>query len=172
MRSVVVVLPASMWAMIPMFRVFSRVNLRGMVSLSRRSCVRLRAGAQGMRAKKRALGGPDTYTWSDPLARGLCLAGLHVKVQARRAGYAATTTGVTPRRQSTIARGFGGFEGVRHRSAAFPGGCRAVGAGDRRDPREARCILAAGAGLGSCARAAASSPLVTGGTRARAAASS
>src|ERR1700694_2326738 len=30
MRSVVVVLPASMWAMIPMLRVFSRENLRGM----------------------------------------------------------------------------------------------------------------------------------------------
>src|SRR5690242_8377116 len=30
MRSVVVVLPASMCAMIPMFRVFSRLNLRGM----------------------------------------------------------------------------------------------------------------------------------------------
>src|ERR1700724_942832 len=30
MRSVVVVLPASMWAMIPMFRVFWRENLRGM----------------------------------------------------------------------------------------------------------------------------------------------
>src|SRR5262245_28739511 len=29
MRSVVVVLPASMWAMIPMFRVFSRGKLRG-----------------------------------------------------------------------------------------------------------------------------------------------
>src|SRR4051812_12183539 len=36
MRSVVVVLPASMWAMIPMFRVFSRVNLRGMGRLSTR----------------------------------------------------------------------------------------------------------------------------------------
>jgi hypothetical protein len=35
MRSVVVVLPASMWSMIPMFRVFSSVNLRGMVA----SCV-------------------------------------------------------------------------------------------------------------------------------------
>jgi hypothetical protein len=33
MRSVVVVLPASMWAMIPMFRVFSSVNLRGMEDL-------------------------------------------------------------------------------------------------------------------------------------------
>src|ERR1700739_3959000 len=33
MRSVVVVLPASMWAMIPMLRVFSRVNLRGIASL-------------------------------------------------------------------------------------------------------------------------------------------
>src|SRR4051794_5634298 len=30
MRSVVVVLPASMWAMIPMLRVFSSVYLRGM----------------------------------------------------------------------------------------------------------------------------------------------
>src|ERR1700689_2335230 len=34
MRSVVVVLPASMCAMIPMFRVFWRLNLRGMVFCS------------------------------------------------------------------------------------------------------------------------------------------
>src|SRR3954452_17016074 len=43
MRSVVVVLPASMWAMIPMFRVFSSVNLRGMedsLLCLRSSCVR------------------------------------------------------------------------------------------------------------------------------------
>src|ERR1700729_3095600 len=35
MRSVVVVLPASMCAMIPMFRVFSSVNLRGMAQLEK-----------------------------------------------------------------------------------------------------------------------------------------
>src|SRR3954467_5269183 len=50
MRSVVVVLPASMWAMIPMFRVFSSVYLRGIGSLSSSAVFGL-----GLRAKKRAL---------------------------------------------------------------------------------------------------------------------
>src|SRR3954454_23068995 len=56
MRSVVVVLPASMWAMMPILRVFSSVNLRGMESLLclRSSCV----GLPRQRAKKRALSGP------------------------------------------------------------------------------------------------------------------
>src|ERR1700744_643518 len=40
MRSVAVVLPASMWAMIPMLRVFARLNLRGIFgfALRRSSC--------------------------------------------------------------------------------------------------------------------------------------
>src|SRR4051812_31184394 len=99
-----------------------------------------------MRAKKRALGGPDTYTWSDPLARGLMSRGSPCEGPGPAYGLRRDTTGVTPRRQSTIARGFGGFEGVTRPSAASPGGCRAHGAGARRDPREGRRTLAAGAG--------------------------
>src|SRR4051794_20287653 len=66
MRSVVVVLPASMWAMIPMFRVFSSVNLRGMeISLLclRSSCVGCpdsgqRNGPLGARVVHMLRGGP------------------------------------------------------------------------------------------------------------------
>src|SRR4051794_36555796 len=51
MRSVVVVLPASMWAMIPMFRVFWRLYLRGMKCLSSSAAA---SRVALFRAKKRA----------------------------------------------------------------------------------------------------------------------
>src|SRR5215217_9745355 len=76
MRSVVVVLPASMWAMIPMFRVFSRVNLRGM-GLSLSACVRL-LGRPSVRAKKTGLSGPLVFIWRSARGTGLCLEALHV----------------------------------------------------------------------------------------------
>src|SRR5690242_2736789 len=48
MRSVVVVLPASMWAMIPMLRVFSRGNSRAMFSCLLEECW-VGGGAKGVR---------------------------------------------------------------------------------------------------------------------------
>src|SRR4051812_28868953 len=82
MRSVVVVLPASMWAMIPMLRVFSRLYLRGMeVALS--VCLRAAASAGSAAClrsrghqKKRALSGPDP-AHGDTRGTGLCLGDLH-----------------------------------------------------------------------------------------------
>src|ERR1022692_451024 len=50
MRSVVVVLPASMWAMIPMLRVFSSGNLRGIVQIS---CWLLLGGVGGVPVRPR-----------------------------------------------------------------------------------------------------------------------
>src|SRR5580658_3744981 len=44
MRSVVVVLPASMWAMMPMLRVFSRGNSRVVLAISVVSCSLIVAG--------------------------------------------------------------------------------------------------------------------------------
>src|SRR5215211_6228613 len=82
MRSVVVVLPASMWAMIPMLRVFSRLYLRGMEEGSlcvlacggcRRFCV---SAVSWTGAKKRALSGPDP-AHGDTRRTGLCLEDLH-----------------------------------------------------------------------------------------------
>src|SRR5205085_10124050 len=48
MRSVVVVLPASLWAMIPMLRVFSRLNLRGIE-------IRFPAGSSSRRSPARRI---------------------------------------------------------------------------------------------------------------------
>src|SRR5215210_7266346 len=79
MRSVVVVLPASMWAMIPMFRVFSSVNLRGMGSLS------------GRWQKKRAPRARTNFLRGLCPNAGLCLECLHrKKAHAWAAAPAAT----------------------------------------------------------------------------------
>src|SRR3954447_1367164 len=56
MRSVVVVLPASMWAMIPMLRVFWRLYLRG---IGKALSVCLRAGASAVRRRVGALRWPQ-----------------------------------------------------------------------------------------------------------------
>src|SRR3954471_14901838 len=81
MRSVVVVLPASMWAMIPIFRVFSSVNLRGM-QISSLSTVFLRRVALSA-GKETGPFGPVSFTCCEvgPVRSGLCLARLHVKDQ-------------------------------------------------------------------------------------------
>src|SRR4051794_31887894 len=82
MRSVVVVLPASMWAMIPMFRVFSSVNLRGM----RARCVVVACvgGVKALRPKKRGPRGPYVTHGCFPIGGGLCVAALHEqRVQSR-----------------------------------------------------------------------------------------
>src|SRR3954471_7337074 len=72
MRSVVVVLPASMWAMIPMLRVFSRLYLRGMEEGSlcvlacggcRRFCV---FGGVLDGRKKTGPVGPGSSAWRHP----------------------------------------------------------------------------------------------------------
>src|SRR3954469_13051235 len=65
-----------MWAMIPMLRVFSRVNLRGMwVFFSRQRLLRC-ALATG---KKTGPNGAQVNTWRGPNGKGLCLSGLHVR---------------------------------------------------------------------------------------------
>src|SRR5919198_4297023 len=61
MRSVVVVLPASMWAMIPMLRVFSREYLRGMDQLKDRGV-----------GKKNGPLGPARTTGLLPGGRAMC----------------------------------------------------------------------------------------------------
>src|ERR1700686_5742915 len=76
MRSVVVVLPASMCAMIPMLRVFWRLNLRGMVVCSE-------VVARPDEGKKRGPPGPRALPVMSRFA-SLCAQGLHLEVQAPR----------------------------------------------------------------------------------------
>src|SRR3954465_1622822 len=101
MRSVVVVLPPSMWAMIPMFRVFSSVNLRGMGSLSSSTAVFV--ALPDTRAEKRALRARVLLRGGGARGRWLCLEGLH-----SQDGTAARHLGVlrgrfAPERCPTIA---------------------------------------------------------------------
>src|SRR5579884_718920 len=70
MRSVVVVLPASMCAMIPMLRVFSRLNLRGMLAVGGCRACRPPTGM------KKGPGGPFT-TWLSGRDGFLWSHGLH-----------------------------------------------------------------------------------------------
>src|SRR5271154_5968947 len=71
MRSVVVVLPASMCAMIPMFRVFWRVNLRGMAQVGMLVWCLGPALSAGWNcdwlfsSKKMGPSGPRARCWSD-----------------------------------------------------------------------------------------------------------
>jgi hypothetical protein len=60
-------LPASMWAMIPMLRVFSRVNLRGMWVFFSRQLLRRALPREG---KKTGPFGPRSCTWSGPKVEG------------------------------------------------------------------------------------------------------
>src|ERR687894_2376068 len=68
-----------MWAMIPMLRVFSRVNLRGMGKVS----LCLLAYLPDSGRKKRALQARD-ITWRTARGVGLCLECLHEVVGPRR----------------------------------------------------------------------------------------
>src|SRR3954462_11431517 len=103
MRSVVVVLPASMWAMIPMFRVFSSVNLRGMGSLSSSAAVFV--ALPDARAKKRALRARVLLRGGGARGRWLCLEGLHSQGGTAARHRGRTARAVCPRAMPDYSRG-------------------------------------------------------------------
>src|ERR1700680_2845090 len=108
MRSVVVVLPASMCAMIPMFRVFWRVNLRGMAGGV--------VGAAGLPGKEKGPLGPTRVTdlvWTGP-RRYL----LGVSILGSGSAGPCTQTCAFPRRAHPTIAGDSGEKGGSKRFRA------------------------------------------------------
>src|SRR3954447_13408148 len=109
MRSVVVVLPASMWAMIPMLRVFSRLYLRGMEEGSlcvlacggcRRFCV---FGGVLDGRKKTGPVGPGSSAWRHPKDGAMSRGSPWERIGARRGRHA--TRALAPRADTHASSG-------------------------------------------------------------------
>src|ERR1700683_127539 len=121
MRSVVVVLPASMWAMIPMFRVFWSENFlvidRDPLTSSRCRLQAKKLGPSGPRAQQVVYGPVASLS-----ARGLHLA---LRLRGGHARTPASTRDATP----TIAEGFAPLSGLQRGPQAAPKGLSGVLAG-------------------------------------------